>query len=163
MSGISIPVLATSVFLTAFSAFGAGYLMSPAPVRTGDSRPIIDLDAWNKTAPVQPGFQAQATPAQVEVAMDAAADENSQRGWVQPETLADAGYQNASYQNEIGPIDVSDSHDLASYAVEPLEGAGANDDQGTTTIMVLGDADADRAWNSAPTATKITATTISAN
>ena len=163
MSGVSIPVLATSVFLTAFSAFGAGYLMSPPPVRTGDSRPIIDPDAWNRTAPVPSGFQAQANPAQVEIAMNAAADDLNQRGWVQPEEA-----QDISYQDEVRSLDASDGYDSGSYTVEPLEGASANGDQGSASIQVLDKAEADRAWDSWPTASnnnqqQINATPISAS
>ncbi len=149
MSGVSVPVLATSVFFAAFLAFGAGHLMSPPPVRTGDSRPIIDPDAWNKTAPVQLGFKAQAQQTVVDVAMEEAADAVDKRGWIAPDDLADA-----SYRDEIQPLEISSNSYTGSYTVEALEGASASPtDHGTAIIQVLEKAEADRAWDNWSTTT----------
>ena len=144
MNGVSTAILATSVFLTALGGIGAGYLMSPPPVRSGDSRPIIDPDAWNKTAPAAQGFQAQ--PAFINVAMNASAEDANPRGWVPPCDAANTSYQDAA------PYDASNSDTSVGYVVEPLDGAVPSE-KGSTTIMVLDKAESDRAWDSAPAVT----------
>jgi hypothetical protein len=143
MSGVSIPVLASSVFFTAFSAFGAGYLMSPQPVR--DSRPIVDPEAWNRTVLVAPSFDARTTSAQADAAMHAAANDVNHVGEVKPKTVAEA-----QYQDEIPHVDAADTYESASYNVEPLDGAATDDDKGSATIIVLDKAEADRAWDTSP-------------
>ena len=164
MSGISIPVLASSVFFTAFAAFGAGYMMSPAPVRSSDDRPIVDPEAWNRADTAPPAFESKATAAQADAAMQA--EEASLRGWSEPDAVdLDTAVIEPTYQDEVRPLDVSGQS--GSYAVEPLDGVGGEADQGTATIVVLDKAEADRAWDdwptsAAPTPQSTQATTISA-
>lgn len=141
MSGVSIPVLASSIFFTAFSAFGAGYLMSPQPVR--DSRPIVDPEAWNRTAPIAPSFDARTTSAQVDVAMLAAANDLNRPGEDKPETVT-----KARYEDQIPAIGAANTYETGSYNIEPLDGTGVDHDKGSATIMVLDKAEADRAWDS---------------
>jgi len=163
MSGISIPVLASSVFFTAFAAFGAGYMMSPAPVRPSHDRPIVDPEAWNRTAPVPPAFESKATAAQADDATRA--EEAMLRGWSEPDAVdPDSAVTETTYQDEVRPLDVSGQS--GSYAVEPLDGVSAEGDKGTATIVVLDKAEADRAWDDWPTSAATTqqstqATTIS--
>lgn len=142
MSGVSSTILATSVFLTALAGFGAGYLVSPQPARSGDSQPIIDPDAWNRHAPTPP-VQAAVEPAKCappkispEIpasAMQADADDIELRGWQSPEQ--------AIPEDDAGLASPSEG-----YAVEPLDGSDSAG-RGSSTIMVLNKAEADRAWN----------------
>lgn len=146
MSSVSTAILATSVFLTTLGGMGAGYMMSPPPVRSGDSNPIIDPDAWDKTGYVAPEFQAQAQPSVVDAAMTAAADDVNATGWAPPDDVYDADYQDADQTDD------ADSDTSAGYAVEQLDGAGAGD-RGSSSITVVDKAESDRAWDSWPDAT----------
>ncbi len=143
MSGVSIPVLASSVFFTAFSAFGAGYLMSPQPVR--DSRPIVDPEAWNRKAPVATSFDARTTGAQAGAAMQGDANDVNHVGEVTPETVTEG-----NYRDEIPHVDKADTYKSGNYNVAPLDGAASDDDKGSATIIVLDKAEADRAWDISP-------------
>lgn len=139
MNSTSTTLLATSVFLTAFAGFGAGYLMSPPPARSGDTAPIIDPDAWNRTAPqtaqLEPAPYSQIqNSATAQTVSDTA---SSPSGWSAPETdYATALQEDASLVGFSG-----------SYTVEPLDGASSSD-RGTSSIIVLDAAEADRAWDS---------------
>ncbi len=148
MSGVSNTILATSVFLTTLAGLGAGYMMSPPPVRSGDSRPIIDPDAWSKTAPVSPTFQAQLNSSQTAMKINMTGDDMNQRGWI-PSNDVEAD----TYQGEIQPIDVSDNSNSIGYTVEQLDGAAPVGDRGSSSITVLDKAEADRAWDSEPAST----------
>ncbi|MEQ1782282.1 MAG: hypothetical protein ABMA14_13040 [Hyphomonadaceae bacterium] len=152
MSGLSNTIIAGSVFLTTLAGLGAGYLMSPPPVRSGDSRPIIDPDAWNKTAPVAQGVPAQSTS--INVTVNAPAEDANARGWVAPDDVANTSYQDAAL------YDASNSDTSAGYVVEPLDGAVPGE-KGSTIIMVLDKAESDRAWDSAPAATVTEASSAS--
>ena len=139
MSGVSTTIIVTSVFLTTLAGLGAGYMMSPAPIRTGETSPIIDPDAWNRTAPQT--VQLQPAPyAQLQNSADTAP---SPSGWTAP----DAG---AAFEEDASLVGLS-----SSYTIEPLDGASSSQDKGSSSITVLTASEADRAWDNAPFAVNI--------
>lgn len=141
MSGISGEVFAATVFLTALGGFTAGFLMQPAPVRSGDTRPIVDPEAWNRPvpailqAPIEANLREPIAPA-TDVPTARKAKFEIEDDW------PTAATSEASYVHD----DASLVGLSGSYKIEPLEGA-SHGDEGSSSITVLTKEESERAWD----------------
>jgi len=105
-----------------------GYMMSPAPVRSSDDRPIVDPEALEQGETVPPAFQSKAN-CSASRCRDASCEESSLRGWSEPDAVdLDAAAIEPTYQDEVRPSTDAPGQS-GSYAVEPLDGVGARSRQ----------------------------------
>lgn len=144
MTSISPVILATSVLFTGVTAFGAGYVLSPPPREIVDRPPIVDPDAWNKHGP---GYVPSA---QTVALSNSGAGSTIREAVPTAMTIADDTRAPAA-RADIGGFSLGDESPTmeASYTIEPLEG-GTDSATGVSTIQVLSDAEAERAWSEAP-------------
>ena len=144
MNGISPAVLAASVAATTVVAFAAGFVLgTPSSHAEARSRPIIDPDAWDVSAPARlpdpPRTKiADCSPWDVsDTAMEAVLEEMERRGWRPP--------------REVEEI-LADEQLMRAWREDAMQVSGELSGEGTAQIDVVSDKEAARLWNATPEA-----------